>query len=915
METGKKNKTYINRKGNHKSSLIILLIIFSMTITLFPSNRNVSAAGTTSWYAMDSTDLLDEVGNSTYWDIMDYIGPLEQTDQVSIYDFGVGIINDTETFTAGHIYYFFVFLTDDPNVIFRMNDIDVKNNSFYTKTVAGSEFSCYAFHFNSTVSVRYEITTTATSWRALDSVHNLTLTRNMMLGYTPLLEQSDGIDTYLNSWYAEDTNMQRLHNGSIVGSVNSIVVSNYLTVKNVSANTYGYCNLTTNTRAFKGDIYLVIRVQSGNNFPAVTEINTGEVAQTRMELSLSNGDYVVFYRVSGIYTYYKDQAPEDINISINNVGAPVDEVYVVRPYIAAESGVWSLYTWYMGYGFYNAWCTSTFIAEVSLFIHDGINPMSNVFCYVTGVGGAYDYTDEYGYTKYFSLTKNVKYKFTMYDTDGNEFIFWYKPLRAGKIIIPVQFIITPIIDPYISFNFTMIDHFDNTHNRVRYYYFLDQGNNVYQLNISCGETNTSVYGKRLRSNTGYLDYFFTTNGTYFFNISEVSTGDRHNSNIVLINVSEHNYYFHPEYTSFRFNKNQPFYYYSNISSSISPTLQVIIPGEFTDFIVQGESRVSNVTIMDEGVNIAFQNFTGFWQNRKYLTLDVTTTWTRHTLSYVMPRTEAMRFSISFNKKTLTSFLDAVLLLRKQTTLVYGDVGATDSVSYIDGYTSPTFFNQTQNTQNASLTITGQSVSHSGTLTNGTESSATNLTGIFTGTVQVSANISGSGQCILKINGTRIVYEDSVIFMGRFDNVYRGRYYGDFSPTLNTTDFIVVTTLWANVTANNYSSIENRLTLSIRSCAKNQTTSTNIYSGSKELATVFLNGTKTYNWTYNNQTGLSNLNITHTEILVVVELFFTPKPVIIVPVEVFIVIVATGGAGAFVAWYWRRKKKTRTVNVP
>jgi len=344
-------------------------------------------------------------------------------------------------------------------------------------------------------------------------------------------------------------------------------------------------------------------------------------------------------------------------------------------------------------------------------------------------------------------------------------------------------------------------------------------------------------------------------------------------------------------------------YHYNISKSAGHTYGTTLTQTEEITYKEGDVLVASVYVKGndsvvDGITITLQNFTTFWQNREYLALNVTTNWTRHTLSYVMPRTEAMRFSISFNKKTLTSFLDAVLLLRKQTTLVYGAVGATDSVSYIDGYTSPAFFNETQNTQNPTLTVGGQSVSHSGTLTNGTESSTTSLTGIFTGAVQVSANIQGSGQAILKINGTRVLYEDSIILRGRINGIYHGRYYGTFSPTTTTTNFIAVTNLASQITSVSYAS--NKLTLTVTSPSGTTSTS-KVYCGNKgEPHTV----TGATSWTYNSATKICTATVSHSSskqvvldwppFLSIVDLVasMTPLlPIIIIPVVFGFVIMA------------------------
>ncbi len=138
---------------------------------------------------------------------------------------------------------------------------------------------------------------------------------------------------------------------------------------------------------------------------------------------------------------------------------------------------------------------------------------------------------------------------------------------------------------------------------------------------------------------------------------------------------------------------------------------------------------------------------------------------------------------------------------------------------------------------------------------------------MTGAVNVEANIQGSGQAILKITGTRVLYEDSSILQGRKDTVYYGRYYGTFLPTTSTNDLITVTNLQANITSLSFAN--NKLTLTIDS-PSGTTSTTKVYCGvrGEPIAIYTANGTLT--WSYNASTTILTLNVTHaspTRILV------------------------------------------------
>lgn len=243
----------------------------------------------------------------------------------------------------------------------------------------------------------------------------------------------------------------------------------------------------------------------------------------------------------------------------------------------------------------------------------------------------------------------------------------------------------------------------------------------------------------------------------------------------------------------------------------------------------------------------------------------TTSWKRYSFTYVNPSTSnypTIKWMLYFRQKSVTSWIDSVNWYVDQTELMYGATGATyDSISYIaNNLTHIPYFEGTLNTLNPSLIVAGQTVSYIGTLTNGTSSSATNLSGILTGAVQVSANIQGSGEAILRITGTRILYEDSIILKGIKDNVYYGRYYGTFTPAITTNETIAITNLQANITSLSYA--PKLLTFSVTSPLGTNST-TIIYCGDKGKPNTVLAQNGALLWSYNALTTTLTLQVVHS----------------------------------------------------
>lgn len=215
--------------------------------------------------------------------------------------------------------------------------------------------------------------------------------------------------------------------------------------------------------------------------------------------------------------------------------------------------------------------------------------------------------------------------------------------------------------------------------------------------------------------------------------------------------------------------------------------------------------------------------------------DLTTSWQRVTAFYSLSRTQSRTptpiriefYSRVLASETYESYWDSVLYEKRQLDLLYPDSANNDEVSYSNCLPNPKPFHTADIlTTNPSILINGQTVSYSGTLTNGTASTPQSLTGILTGAVKVDANIQGSGQAILCLTGTRIFNTANVILKGYTDGWYYGRYYG--TPTYPTEPY-ALTNLQANITS--LSTTTNTLTLTIDS-PSGTTSNTKVYVGDK-----------------------------------------------------------------------------------
>lgn len=274
---------------------------------------------------------------------------------------------------------------------------------------------------------------------------------------------------------------------------------------------------------------------------------------------------------------------------------------------------------------------------------------------------------------------------------------------------------------------------------------------------------------------------------------------------------------------------------------------------------------ANVTLTNK-VRLGFRNQTSgtfaYYPGsaRGVKDFNVTTSWTRVKLYFALNNPDVnLRAEFSALKsETYELFVDGLQLEKREVEIIRQEPNTnTESIEHLQYQPSP-YFADTLDTLNPSVTIAGQSVSYSGTLTNGTASSLTNITGILTGAVQVEANIRGSEQAILRITGTRIVSLTNAVLKQRTsDGIYVGRYYATPTMTTNVTDFIALTNKEANITSASY--VPNKLTLTINSLS-GTTSTTLIYVGDKGEPTSVSGATT---WSYNNETKTVTTNILHT----------------------------------------------------
>lgn len=277
--------------------------------------------------------------------------------------------------------------------------------------------------------------------------------------------------------------------------------------------------------------------------------------------------------------------------------------------------------------------------------------------------------------------------------------------------------------------------------------------------------------------------------------------------------------------------NGTYYYARNHSDanalSLQPRSGTVVNAQEGDLVMMSFYVKSNASDTD-----AFR--VSYWTTgRGYLLstdIDVTTSWVRH--CYYAVHNDAdlsgkwlFGFQQNFPLETCIDSFEWVILEAG----IHLGLLSDDSIAHTERMSTGAFAEENQTTTDPTLTINSQTVSHSGSLANGTESSAISLSGTLTGAVEVSATISGSEQCILRLTGTRLFYEDGTIIESRTNDVLRGRYYGTFSPTASTNDFAVLTSLQANVTS--VSETATSLTFTVDS-PSGTTSTTKVYCAGK-----------------------------------------------------------------------------------
>lgn len=225
-------------------------------------------------------------------------------------------------------------------------------------------------------------------------------------------------------------------------------------------------------------------------------------------------------------------------------------------------------------------------------------------------------------------------------------------------------------------------------------------------------------------------------------------------------------------------------------------------------------------------------------------VDVTTSWQRYTHYYVLDNLDTEgKWYFRFLNFPLETSIDSVMYLYLEAGIHLGRANL-DSIVNMEGGQTGAWDGSNKTTTNPTLTINSQTVSHSGSLSNDTESSSTSLTGTLSGMVEVSATISGSSQAILRLTGTRHFYEDSTILRGKSStDVYYGRFYGTFSPTATLSELVAVTSLTANITKAEFAG--EMLTLEVDSPTGTSSTTKVYCAGKGEPKTVTGHDSKSY----------------------------------------------------------------------
>lgn len=276
--------------------------------------------------------------------------------------------------------------------------------------------------------------------------------------------------------------------------------------------------------------------------------------------------------------------------------------------------------------------------------------------------------------------------------------------------------------------------------------------------------------------------------------------------------------------------------------SSNPTVLQCQVGDLLTLSYYAKANTTSVA----STQVVFMNQTGGGTIVDNNNVYYTTNWARCTHHYFVTIANklSLRWAIYFKANAITTNIDSIVFTRIPVDVNYGSSGASiEAINYFSqGYGRPAgaysvpafdegfslpFYTGVLNTLNPSITLNSQTVSYSGTLTNGTESTPpTSLTGILTGAVEVTANIQGSGQAILRLTGTRIFNTANVILKSYTSGWYYGRYYG--TPTYPT-EPSALTNLEANITT--LSASIDTLTFAVSS-PFGTTSTTEVYVGDK-----------------------------------------------------------------------------------
>jgi len=581
--------------------IILLLFVSSINIPYFNLSQNVEATGTSNWHTVPSA----QIDNNTWGDLEDYFNALYI---IGGKNFGYSGSDNSSTFYGEHYYYFFTSYHDDPTAgvnhsyDVRFDGKDITDDYVLSELQDGVDYyiRAYILYVNTTFTTNITINIYGSSWYCVQNTAADEVT-GMMLEHTPFAGFEDA-NTYVGAWTVQDTDLNHLRNGSIIMSLNSLNTNEYTTYKSIAASFVDYCNITTNNTYFRGDIYLILRID-GTNFPTITDETSGSVdAKLNYYYTLSNGDIIACYYIRSI-TDYNYTGTETFTIKISTA----DAIDIVRPDKAADTGIWDLYSLWMDGGAYELWAFNAFLSTVRLFITDGANPLPDILCIIGGVTGGYDHTDNDGYTKFFTLTIGVSYRFNLYDQGNTHHSFDYTP-TVPNLTIGYIFIVTPSIDYFVSLNSTGLQSAGLTHQRIRYYYMFDQLD-TYYLTIFCVNSNTTIFNKTLLVNTGYLDYWFQINGTYFFNSTNRFTNAVHTSDMIIINTTNPSFYFYPQYSPFKCFDNQKFYYHNNLTSNITLNIE----GNFYQIIPDKTAGNVSLSFSDSAVynaTLSVYNVTG-----------------------------------------------------------------------------------------------------------------------------------------------------------------------------------------------------------------------------------------------------------------------------------------------------------------